>query len=224
MIKYKFTFLVLVTALINYSCLAQTFNRAKMDSLMDILAANNKAMLSIALSQNGKLVYRRAIGYSNPLDMKIRSGIMQQMMPVKFPYTPGMDIAGTVEEIGTNVIRFKTGDLVYAATTTDGTYAEYIAIGADLVARKPQNITLDEAAALAIPIMTAYTFLVDQGKVQPGQKILIQGGAGGVDQVMVQIAKTLGLYVIGTASGDGVELLVSLGADEVTDHKNQDFT
>ena len=64
MIKYKFTFLVIVAALFNYPCLAQTFNRAKMDSLMDILAANNKAMVSVALSQNGKIVYRRPIGYS----------------------------------------------------------------------------------------------------------------------------------------------------------------
>ena len=187
----------------------------------DVLQLNDIEKPSL---KENEVLIRISATTVNPLDMKIRSGIMQQAMPVKFPYTPGMDIAGTVEETGKNVTRLKAGDEVYAGTMTGGTYAEYVAIDADLVDRKPQNITFNEAAALAIPIITAYTFLVDQGKVQTGQKILVNGAAGGVGQVVVQIAKTLGLYVIGTASDDGVNLLASLGADEVIDYKHQDFT
>jgi NADPH:quinone reductase-like Zn-dependent oxidoreductase len=160
----------------------------------------------------------------NPLDMKIRSGIMKQIMPVTFPYTPGMDLSGTIEETGSNVTRLKIGDQVYAATTSGGTYAQYISIDANLVAKVPHNITLNEAAALTIPLVTAYTFLIKEARVQAGQKILIQGAAGGVGQVILQMGKALGLYVIGTASGKGTGLLESLGANEVIDYKNQDFS
>jgi NADPH:quinone reductase-like Zn-dependent oxidoreductase len=153
----------------------------------------------------------------NPLDIKIRSGQMQHLMPVRFPYIPGMDIAGTVERIGSQVTRFEVGDQVYAATTRGGTYAECIALDTDLVAKVPQNITLSEAAAVAIPLVTAYTFLIEEAKVQRGQRILIQGAAGSVGQVMAQMAKVLGAYVI-----EGLDLLKRLGADEIIDYKNQD--
>ena len=88
----------------------------------------------------------------------------------------------------------------------------------------PHNLTLHEAAALAIPVHTAHLFLVEQAKLQAGQRILIQGAAGSVGQVFVQVAKILGAYVIGTASGEGISLLKSLGADETIDYKQEDFT
>ena len=159
----------------------------------------------------------------NPLDMKIRSGKMQQVIPVKLPYTPGLDFAGTVEAAGRHVSRLKAGDQVYGGTI-GGTYAEYIALEADQVARKPHNLTFQEAAALAIPVHTAHLFLVEQAKLQADQRILIQGAAGSVGQVFVQVAKILGAYVIGTASGEGIGLLKLLGAHETIDYKQQDFT
>ena len=159
----------------------------------------------------------------NPLDMKIREGYLQKVMPVVFPYTPGSDVAGIVESIGSKVTRIKIGDEVYASTY-GGTYAGYITLKEDQVALKPNNITFIEAAALAIPLTTSYTLLIEAAQLQPGQKILISGAAGGVGSIMVQMAKIIGAYVIGTASGTEVKRLKSLGADEIIDYKTQDFT
>ena len=159
----------------------------------------------------------------NPLDMKIREGYLQKEMPIQFPFIPGIEISGIVESTGSNVTRIKPGDEVYG-TTYGGTYAGYITLNEDLVALKPENISFNEAAALAVPLVTSYTLLIDTAQVQPGQKILIQGAGGAVGSVLVQMAKILGAYVIGTASGTEVERLKSLGADEVIDYKTQDFT
>jgi len=159
----------------------------------------------------------------NPLDMKIREGYLQKEMPITFPFIPGAEISGIVESTGSKVTRIKPGDEVYA-TTYGGTYAGYITLNEDVVAIKPKNISFNEAAALAVPLVTSYTLLIESAQLQPGQKILIQGAAGAVGSIMVQMAKILGAYVIGTASGAAVEQLKSLGADEVIDYKTQDFT
>jgi len=158
----------------------------------------------------------------NPMDMKLRSGAMEKQIPLTFPFIPGLDVAGTIEEVGDKVSRLKKGDQVFA-TTLGGTYAEYVVLNEDQAALIPKNINTNEAAALAIPLVTAYTFLVQEGQLKPGQRILIHGAAGAVGGVTVQMAKTLGVHVIGTASRGGVELAKSLGADEVIDYKTQDF-
>ena len=159
----------------------------------------------------------------NPIDMKVRSGAMQKMMPVSLPFTPGSDVGGTIAAVGANVNRLKVGDKIFA-TTFGSTYAGYVVLKEEQVAQIPNNVSLDEAAALAVPLVTSYSFLVEGGKLTAGQKVLIQGAAGGVGAVMVQMAKALGAYVIGTASGDGVALVKSFGADEVIDYKIHDFT
>ncbi len=159
----------------------------------------------------------------NPLEMKIREGYLQQAMPITFPYTPGSDLSGIVEAVGNKVSRVKAGDKVYA-TTYGGTYAEYISLNEDQVAIIPTNISLNEAASLAIPLTTAYTVLIEAGQLQEGQKILIHGASGGVGSIMVQIAKALGAYVIGTTSGAELDRVKALGADEAIDYKTQDFT
>ncbi len=159
----------------------------------------------------------------NPLDMKIREGHMQKTMPVEMPYIPGSDVAGIIEAIGNKVTRFKAGDDVFA-TASGGTYAEYVAAKEERTALKPANLTANEAVALAVPLTTSNTVLIELGQLQKGQKVLIQGAAGAVGSVMVQMAKALGAYVIGTASGEGVELIKTLGADESIDYKTQDFT
>lgn len=186
----------------------------------DVLRLND---IEKPVPKDQEVLIRIAATTVNPLDMKIRSGALQQQMPVAFPYTPGLDFAGTIAAVGRDVTRFEVGDQVYGGTV-GGTYAEYIAIKAIQVARMPQNITPNQAAAFAIPIYTAHLFLVEQAQVHAGQKLLIQGAAGSVGQVFVQVAKILGAYVIGTASGEGIDLLKSLGTDEVIDYKQQDFT
>jgi len=158
----------------------------------------------------------------NPLDMKIRTGSMQEAMPIHFPFTPGLDVSGVIESKGEKVERLKVGDLVFA-TTFGGTYAEYIVLKEKNVSPIPQNIKLDEAVALAVPLNTSYNLLVEE-PIEAGQKVLIHGAAGAVGSVAVQMAKAMGAYVIGTATGEGLELIQSLGADEVIDYKNQDFT
>jgi NADPH:quinone reductase-like Zn-dependent oxidoreductase len=159
----------------------------------------------------------------NPLEMKIREGYMEEVMPITFPFIPGSDVSGIVESVGNKVSRIKIGDKVYA-TAFGGTYAGYVALKEDRIALKPSNITFIEAAALAVPLTTSYTLLIETAQLQQGQKILIHGAAGGVGSIMVQIAKIMGAYVIGTASGTEVERLKSLGADEIIDFKTQDFT
>ena len=165
-----------------------------------------------------EVLIRIAATTVNPLDMKIRAGQLQRELSIKLPYIPGLDCAGTVEAVGRKVTRLQVGDQVYGGTR-GGTYAQYIALPAAQVARQPRNLTPNEAAALAIPVHTACLLLVEHGRVQAGQRVLIQGAAGSVGQVCVQLAKVLGAYVLGTASGEGVALLHSLGADEVIDYK-----
>jgi NADPH:quinone reductase-like Zn-dependent oxidoreductase len=159
----------------------------------------------------------------NPLDMKIREGYMQKMMPVQLPFIPGSDAAGVIEVIGSKVTRLKVGDEVFT-TSFGGSYAEYIAVKEEQVALKPINVSFNEAASLAVPFATAYNVLVEIGALKAGQKILIHGAAGAVGGVMVQMAKAIGAYVIGTASGIGVAMAKKLGADEIIDYKTQDFT
>jgi len=159
----------------------------------------------------------------NHLDMKIRSGSMQHAMPVQLPFTPGLDVAGLVEAIGENTNRFAVGDEVFA-TTMSGSYAEYISLNEMIVAKKPSNTNFNEAAALAIPLTTAYSILIEAANLQAGKKVLVHGAAGGVGSILVQMAKSIGAYVIGTASEDGIEFLKKLGADETIDYKTQDFS
>lgn len=158
----------------------------------------------------------------NPLDMKIRQGYMQNMFPITFPYIPGLDASGIVEAIGYEVKNVKVGDEVLLSAR-GGTYAEYFVAQEHNVALKPSNISFEEATSLVVPIATAQS-LLNVGNVQKDQKILIQGASGAVGTVLIQMAKSLGAYLIGTASGKGIELIQSLGADEAIDYKTQDFT
>ncbi len=158
----------------------------------------------------------------NPLDLKIRSGMMQGMRPVQLPYIPGLDAAGIVLEIGADVTGFQVGDEVMASSM-GGTYAEYLIAKADNIILKPSKISFAEAAALIVPIGTTYSVLVEAGKLQDGQRVLIHGASGAVGLLMVQWAKSLGAYVIGTATGKGLAMIKSLGADEAIDYKTQDF-
>ena len=159
----------------------------------------------------------------NPADIKYRKGLMQQRLPVQLPFTPGLDVAGIIEAIGSNVSRLKVGDKVFGGKHGN-TYAEYVTLKENDTSIIPSNISLCEAAALVVPLVTSYSFLIENGEVKKGQRLFIQGITGGTGQIMLQMAKSLGLYVIGTASTSGIALIKSLGADEVIDYKNEDFT
>lgn len=175
------------------------------------------------ISNNNDILIRVKAASVNPLDIKIRMGFMQQMRPVQLPFTPGLDAAGVVEAVGENVSNFKVGDEVITATMGNA-YAEYVVANENFVSLKPKNISFEEATSLAVNIGTAQSILFEQGKLEHGQRVLIQGAAGAVGATMVQMAKNAGLYVIATSSGKGLELVKSLGADEVIDYKTQDVT
>src|SRR3954454_8745451 len=135
----------------------------------------------------------------------------------------GVDYAGTVEAVGKSVTRFKPGDEVFGGKT--GAFADYVCVRADrLIATKPANITFEEAGSVDIAGVTALQAVRDKGKVQPGQRILINGASGGVGTFAVQIGKSLGANVTGVCSTRNVDLVRSLGADHVIDYTKEDFT
>jgi NADPH:quinone reductase-like Zn-dependent oxidoreductase len=135
---------------------------------------------------------------------------------------PGLDIAGTVEAVGTGVTRFGPGEEVFGTCT--GALAEYVGTLEDKLDRKPSNLTFEQAAAVPTSGLAALHGIRDAGKVQPGQKVLINGASGGVGTFAVQIAKALGAEVTGVCSTGNVELVRALGADQVIDYTQEDFT
>jgi NADPH:quinone reductase-like Zn-dependent oxidoreductase len=135
----------------------------------------------------------------------------------------GVDFAGTVDAVGKNVTQFKPGDEVFGGR--GGAFAEYVCPRANrAVARKPANLTFEQAASVNIAGITALQAVRDKGNVQPGQKVLINGASGGVGTFAVQIAKSLGAEVTGVCSTRNVDLVRSLGADYVIDYTKEDFT
>jgi NADPH:quinone reductase-like Zn-dependent oxidoreductase len=134
----------------------------------------------------------------------------------------GVDLAGVVESVGANVTQLRPGDEVYGQQT--GAFAEYVRVDEDHVAPKPVNLTFEEAAAVPVAATTALQGLRDKGRLRSGQRLLIVGASGGVGTFAVQIAKSLGAHVTGVCSTGNVELVRSLGADEVVDYTLSDFT
>jgi NADPH:quinone reductase-like Zn-dependent oxidoreductase len=137
-------------------------------------------------------------------------------------FIPGWDVAGTVEAVGQNVEQFQPGDEVFGACT--GTCAEYACAGEGKFALKPANLTFEQAAAVPTAAVTALRGLRDVGKVQSGQKVLINGASGGVGTFAVQVAKALGAEVTGVCSTGKVDMVRSIGANHVIDYTQEDFT
>jgi NADPH:quinone reductase-like Zn-dependent oxidoreductase len=135
---------------------------------------------------------------------------------------PGTDVAGTVEAVGQGVTELRPGDQVFGWCT--GAFAEYVSAAADHFLLKPANLTLEQAAAIGVSATTALQLLRDQGKVQAGQKVLINGASGGVGTFAVQIAKAFGAEVTGVCSTRNVDMVRSIGADHVIDYTHEDFT
>ena len=162
----------------------------------------------------------------NPVDWVIRNGENDALRPLlKLPMTLGWDAAGIVEEIGSDVTGLKKGDAVYGVPNFpgDGSYAEYVAAKATQFALKPNSLSFNEAAGVPLAALTAWTAMFEHGKLQSGQRILIQGASGGVGGFAVQFAKAKGAYVIGLASENNLDYLKQLGANEVIDYRTQKF-
>ncbi|MBZ5962613.1 NADP-dependent oxidoreductase [Leuconostoc gasicomitatum] len=161
----------------------------------------------------------------NPIDYKARQGLLQGMFQWQFPVVLGWDIAGRIIAVGDDVHDFHVGDAIFSRPDIDpigknGTYAEYTAVKADKLARKPDNISFEAAAAVPLAGLTALQIL-RQLQVKAGQKVLIQAGAGGVGIYAIQLAKKLGAYVATTASQSNRDFVTSLGADRVIDYHQE---
>ena len=162
----------------------------------------------------------------NPVDWKIREGFMAAMARHTLPLVLGWDVAGTVEETGALVRRFKVGDRVFCRpdTSRDGGYAEFVAVRTIEVAPAPQSIPLEKAAGIPLAAQTAWMALFEIAGLKAGQKVLIHGASGGVGTFAVQFAKIAGARVTGTGSKKNFDMLRVLGADELIDHTSEDFS
>ena len=160
----------------------------------------------------------------NGADWKVRAGSYAPI--TTFPYIPGRDFSGVVGKLGEGVRDLKVGDPVFAVCDAgqEAAYAEKVAIKAAIVARKPDGLSHEACAALALAGLTALVSVEDTLQLKKGETILIQGGAGGVAGVAIQIAKHIGARVISTASAANLDYVKSLGADQVIDYRAQDFT
>lgn len=153
----------------------------------------------------------------NPWPIRLTAGF-----PKPKNYILGWDMAGVVEAAGPSVTQFRPGDEVYAACS--GALAEYVSVAEDKLALKPANLTFEQASAIPTAAITALKGLRDVGKLQRGQKVLINGASGGVGTFAVQIAKALGAEVTGVCSTRNLDMVRSLGADDVVDYTRKDFT
>ncbi len=161
----------------------------------------------------------------NPADYKIRNGDLAEVFPSPFPRILGGDLSGIIEQVGEGVGDFEVGDEVFAAAplNANGSYAEFIALDASIVAKKPQNISLTKAASLSVVGLTSIQALRDIGKLKNGDKVLIHAGSGGVGSFAIQYAKHLGATVYTTTSAKNTDYVKSLGADVVIDYTKEDF-
>jgi NADPH:quinone reductase-like Zn-dependent oxidoreductase len=181
---------------------------------------------------DGELLVRVRAASVNPLDWHFMRGapyLVRLMAGLSRPKASarrlGADMAGSVEAVGRGVTGFVPGDEVFGGLEERGTLAEYISIREDaVVLKKPANLTFEQAAAVPVAAFTALQALRDHGRVQPGQKVLVNGASGGVGTFAVQIAKALGAEVTGVCSTPNVELVASIGADHVVDYTREDFT
>lgn len=155
----------------------------------------------------------------NPIDWKIRTGMLKLLTGGKFPIILGFDVSGEVVAAGEQITRFRIGDLVFARLEQlpGNAYAEYAACSEMAAALKPSNLTHEQAAAVPLAALTALQALRDHGQIQPGQKVLINGASGGVGTFAVQIARAMETEVTAVCSTKNIELIKSLGADRVVD-------
>ena len=162
----------------------------------------------------------------NPVDTKVRAGTSGMSRHLPLPAILGWDVSGVAESAGKDVKEFKAGDAVFGCIgfpDLGKAYAEFTAIDPKYLAKKPANISFDEAAAVPLAGLTAYQAITEHLKISAGQKVLIQAAAGGVGHLAVQFAKLDGAFVIGTASEKNENFLKKTGVDQFIDYKKEKF-
>ncbi|HLK51771.1 MAG TPA: NADP-dependent oxidoreductase, partial [Bryobacteraceae bacterium] len=173
----------------------------------------------------GEILVKVHAAAVNPVDWKVRAGHLKGFLNYQLPLIPGWDLSGVVQAAGPGVTAWKNGDEVYSRPdiSRNGAYAEYIAVKATEVARKPKSLDHTQAAAIPLAALTAWQALFDAGGLQAGQRVLIHAAAGGVGTFAVQLARWKGAHVLGTASERNHAFLRQLGADETIDYSKVRF-
>lgn len=193
----------------------------KYGELKDSLSINEIEKPSIKASDI--LIETKAAGL-NPIDYKMVSGGLKDMVPLSFPSTIGFDVSGVIVEKGAEVTKFELGDAVYTRVPQQqmGTVAEYVAVESRVVSKKPDNISFEEAAGLPLVGLTSIQALESVG-IKEGDRVLIHAGSGGVGTFAIQYAKAKGAFVYTTTSTTNVDMVKALGADRVIDYKTEDY-
>ena len=171
----------------------------------------------------GEVVVRVRAAGVNPLDWKIRDGLMRDAFPLPLPATLGIELAGEVSEVGAGVTAFQVGDRVMGPLAGVGAYADHVAVAANKLTLTPADLDDVHAAAIPIAALTAWQALFDAGELKRGQTVLIHGAAGAVGSFAVQFARRIGARVVTTAQGVNAGYLHALGADEVIDYRTTEF-
>jgi NADPH:quinone reductase-like Zn-dependent oxidoreductase len=171
----------------------------------------------------GQVLVRMRYAGVNPADWKSAGGNPEDATARSPAGIPGVDGSGVIAQVGGGVVGYRIGDPVIVWSASGGTYAQYLAVPADNIARKPDSLSFAEAAGMAHAGLAAWNMLIDQARVRPGQSVLVLGGAGGVGSAAVQIAKIKGAQVTATASARNAGYLKSLGVDTVLDYATQHF-
>lgn len=170
----------------------------------------------------GSVLVRVHAAGVNPWDWKARAGAYKQFMPLQFPYSPGIELSGVIAEVGPGVTSLRVGQAVFG-NAPGGAYAEYAVVPATSLTPKPASLSFDQAAAVPVGAQTAWRSLFTAGDLQAGQHILVQGGAGGVGSMAVQLALWKGAHVTATASANNHAYVRSLGAEAVVDYQAAPF-
>jgi NADPH:quinone reductase-like Zn-dependent oxidoreductase len=171
----------------------------------------------------GEILVKVRSAAVNHLDLVEASGTARQILPISLPWIPGHEFSGIVEQIGGDVAGYAPGDAVFGTTTGMGSCAEYLAVKAAAIARKPSNLSFEEAASVPVAAQTAWQGLFTHAQLEKGQTILIHGGAGAVGAYAVQLASHAGAIVIATASAADEAYLKSIGASRVIDYRETPF-
>src|SRR5579863_6490075 len=159
----------------------------------------------------------------NHLDLVKASGTARQILPIDLPWIPGHEFSGVVEQIGSDVAGWAPGDAVFGANGTGAAYAEYLIVKPATIAKKPANLSFEEAASVPVAAQTAWQGIFTHARLEKGQTILVHGGAGAVGAYAVQLASHAGATVIATANGDDEAYLKSIGASRVLDYRKSQF-
>lgn len=203
------------------------FNAPAMDAIRVSEFGDRSVLKVVAIGRpepgEGEMLVRVYAASVNPVDWKIRQSGARMGRSV--PYTPGFDVSGVVESVGSGVTKFNAGDAVFAMLDLrrGGAYAQYAIVKESEAAMKPAKVSHVDAAAVPLAALTAWQALFDTAKLERGQTVLIHGGSGGVGAFAVQLSKAMGAKVFATSSKENLEFLKQLGADEAIDYRAQKF-